>query len=93
MIEHPAAQVRPAASHGVLCGAAPAPSGCGRRIRRTRGVSEIVTGYGMTECGGAMTLTLPEDPLELTSTTVGQPKWAGVAGVADHGGALTVYAR
>ena len=38
---------------------------------------EIVTGYGMTECGGAMTLTRPEDPLHLTSETVGRPKMAG----------------
>jgi fatty-acyl-CoA synthase len=35
----------------------------------------------MTECGGAMTLTLPEDDLILSSTTVGRPKDAGVAGL------------
>jgi fatty-acyl-CoA synthase len=34
----------------------------------------------MTECGGAMTLTRPEDSLELTSSTVGRPKAAGAAG-------------
>lgn len=35
----------------------------------------------MTECGRAMTLTLPEDPLEVLSDTVGRPKMAGAAGV------------
>ena len=74
----------------ILCGSAPAPVWLWRQIEKDFGVSEIVTGYGMTECGGAMTLTLPEDPLELTSETVGRPKLAGSAGVAETG-ALTVY--
>ncbi len=74
----------------ILCGSAPAPVWLWRQIEKDFGVSEIVTGYGMTECGGAMTLTLPEDPLELTSETVGRPKLAGSAGV-DETGALTVY--
>ena len=74
----------------MLCGSAPAPVWLWRQIERDFGISEIVTGYGMTECGGAMTLTLPEDPLELTSETVGRPKLAGAAGV-DETGALTVY--
>ncbi|MUL67882.1 acyl--CoA ligase [Mycobacterium sp. CBMA 234] len=65
----------------ILCGSAPAPMWLWQHIERDFGVSEIVTGYGMTECGGAMTLTLPEDELSLTSDTVGRPKMAGVAGV------------
>jgi fatty-acyl-CoA synthase len=68
--------------NAVLCGSAPAPVWLWEQVRKDFGVSEIVTGYGMTECGGAMTLTLPEDPLELTSTTVGRPKMAGAAAVA-----------
>jgi fatty-acyl-CoA synthase len=65
----------------ILCGSAPAPIRLWERVEREFGVSEIVTGYGMTECGGAMTLTLPEDQLSLTSHTVGRPKLAGAAGV------------
>lgn len=65
----------------ILCGSAPAPVWLWEQVEADFGVSEIVTGYGMTECGGAMTLTLPEDDLELTSTTVGRPKLAGSAGV------------
>lgn len=74
----------------ILCGSAPAPVWLWEQVERDFGVSEIVTGYGMTECGGAMTLTLPEDDLVLTSTTVGRPKLAGSAGVAGHG-TLCVY--
>ncbi|MFT4263840.1 MAG: class I adenylate-forming enzyme family protein [Nocardioides sp.] len=74
----------------ILCGSAPAPVWLWQRVEQLFGVSEIVTGYGMTECGGAMTLTLPEDALELTSTTVGRPKRAGSAGVPGSGD-LTVY--
>jgi fatty-acyl-CoA synthase len=65
----------------MLCGSAPAPVWLWEQVRRDFGVTEIVTGYGMTECGGAMTLTRPEDPLELTSHTVGRPKMAGAASV------------
>lgn len=75
----------------VLSGAAPGPIWLWEKVEKELGASEIVTGYGMTECGGAMTLTLPDDPYEITSATVGQAKWAGVAGVPDHHGALTVY--
>ena len=65
----------------MLCGSAPAPIWLWKQIEADFGVTEIVTGYGMTESGGAMTMTRPEDPLELTSTTAGPPKMAGCAGI------------
>jgi fatty-acyl-CoA synthase len=74
----------------ILCGSAPAPIWLWRRISEDFGVSEIVTGYGMTECGGCMTLTRPEDPLELTSETAGKPKMAGAASIPGTD-ALVVY--
>lgn len=74
----------------ILCGSAPAPIWLWQKIEEDFGVSEIVTGYGMTEAGGAMTLTRPEDPLPLTSETVGKPKLAGAAGVTGSD-ALVVY--
>jgi fatty-acyl-CoA synthase len=74
----------------ILCGSAPAPMWLWRQIEDGFGVSEIVTGYGMTECGGAMTLTRPEDPLHLTSETAGKPKMAGAASVPGSD-ALVVY--
>jgi fatty-acyl-CoA synthase len=75
--------------NAILCGSAPAPVWIWQKFRDDLGISEIVTGYGMTECGGAMTLTLPEDPLELSSTTVGRPKLADAAGLSD--GDLVAY--
>ena len=68
----------------ILCGSAPAPVWLWEKVEQDFGVSEIVTGYGMTECGGAMTLTFPEDELDLTSTTVGRIKIAGAASVEGH---------
>lgn len=65
----------------ILCGSAPAPLWLWTQIAEDFGVREIVTGYGMTECGGCMTLTRPEDPLHLTTETVGRPKLAGAASV------------
>jgi fatty-acyl-CoA synthase len=74
----------------ILSGAAPAPVWVWQKVRSELGISEITTGYGMTECGGAMTLTLPEDPLEFHASTVGRPKLAGAAGVPGSGD-LCVY--
>lgn len=74
----------------LLCGSAPAPGWLWPRIAEEFGVHEIVTGYGMTECGGAMTLTRPEDPLHVTTETAGRPKMAGAASVPGSD-ALVVY--
>lgn len=91
LLEHPErANYDLSSLNAILSGAAPAPVWLWERVRDELGVSEIVTGYGMTECGGAMTLTLPEDDLALTSETVGRPKLAGAAGVPDTD-ALTEY--
>ena len=76
--------------NAILCGSAPAPIWLWRRIEEDFGISEIVTGYGMTECGGAMTLTRPEDSQYLTSETAGKPKMAGAASVPGTD-ALVVY--
>ncbi len=82
MLEHPARGNYDLSSlTAILCGSAPAPTWLWKQIEADLGVSEIVTGYGMTESGGAVTLTRPEDPLERTSDTVGRPKMAGPAGI------------
>jgi fatty-acyl-CoA synthase len=89
--EHPARSDYDLSSlTAILCGSAPAPIWLWERIAADFGVNEIVTGYGMTECGGAMTLTRPENPLELTANTVGRPKMAGPAGIPDTD-ALALY--
>ncbi len=91
MVESPARDRYDLTSlRAILCGSAPAPVWLWRQVSRDFGVEEIVTGYGMTESGGAMTLTLPEGPLEELSDTVGRPKMAGVAGVPGAD-ALVIY--
>ena len=91
MVESPARHEFDLSSlRAALCGSAPAPIRLWQQLREELGVSEIVTGYGMTECGGAMTLTLPEDPPSRCAETVGRPKLAGAAGV-DGTDALVVY--
>jgi fatty-acyl-CoA synthase len=67
--------------NAILCGSAPAPIWLWPQIADDFDVHEIVTGYGMTESGGAMTLTRPEDSLHLTTETAGRPKMAGAASV------------
>jgi fatty-acyl-CoA synthase len=90
LLEHEDRKTRDLGSlFAILSGAAPAPVWLWERVRTELGVTDITTGYGMTECGGAMTMTLPEDPLELQSATVGRPKLAGPAGLAS--GDLTEY--
>jgi fatty-acyl-CoA synthase len=92
LLEHPARTRHDLSSlFAILSGAAPAPVWLWERVRADLGVTEITTGYGMTEAGGAMTMTRPEDAVELHSTTVGAPKMAAAAGLADHGGALCHY--
>jgi fatty-acyl-CoA synthase len=93
LLEHPDRHTRDLSSlDAILCGAAPAPTWVWERAATELGITEVTTGYGMTECGGSMVLTLPEDPLERHTTTVGRVKMAGAAGLPDHGGALCVYA-
>jgi fatty-acyl-CoA synthase len=80
MVEDPARSRYDLSSlDAILCGSAPAPIWLWTQIAEDFGVREIVTGYGMTECGGCMTLTRPEDSLHLTTETVGRPKLAGAA--------------
>ncbi|MCK9249519.1 MAG: AMP-binding protein [Solirubrobacteraceae bacterium] len=92
LLEHPERDAYDYASLvSILSGAAPAPVWLWEQVEQAFDVTEIVTGYGMTETGGAMTMTLPEDERTLTSETVGRPKLAGSAGLPDEGGALTHY--
>jgi len=86
LLEHPDRRTRDLTSLlAVLSGAAPAPVWLWEKIRDELGVTEMTTGYGMTECGGAMTMSLPEDGLERHSATVGRVKMAGVAGLPGSG--------
>ncbi len=86
LLEHPDRLTRDLSSlRAILSGAAPAPTWVWDRARTELGITEVTTGYGMTECGGATTLTLPEDPIEMHTSTVGITKLAGVAAVGYEG--------
>ncbi|NKQ54193.1 AMP-binding protein [Amycolatopsis sp. K13G38] len=86
LLEHPRrAEFDLSSAFAMLSGAAPAPVWLWERVRDELGICEITTGYGMTECGGAMTLTLPEDSSARTAETVGKPKFAGPAGLPGSG--------
>lgn len=92
LLEHTDRRERDLGSlRALLSGAAPAPAWLWERVQEELGVSEMTTGYGMTECGGAMTLTLPEDPIERHAETVGRPKLADAAGLGTRGGDLVEY--
>jgi fatty-acyl-CoA synthase len=92
LLEHPDRKVRDLSSvFAILSGAAPAPVWLWQKVQEELGITEITTGYGMTECGGAMTMSLPEDPLERHSATVGRVKMAGAAGMPEYGNEICRY--
>ena len=55
------------------------------------GVSEITTGYGMTEVTASSTVTRPDDPFERLLTTNGRMRDAGIAGDPDIDRRLVDY--
>ncbi len=56
-----------------IMGGAQCPMGVMKRVVEEMGVREIVIGYGQTEASSWITMTLPDDPLELRVSTVGKP--------------------
>lgn len=70
--------------------AAPAPVWLWERSIRVFGVSELLTGYGMTESGAGITMTRPEDSLATVAGTVGQVKLAGASGCGEDPGLLGI---
>jgi fatty-acyl-CoA synthase len=77
--------------HAVMSAAAACPARLWRQLVDTLGVTELVTGYGMTETSAATTFTLPGDAIELLVETVGRPKPGGVAGDPALGGMVSSY--
>jgi fatty-acyl-CoA synthase len=78
--------------HAVMSAAATCPARLWRELVERLGVTELVTGYGMTETSAATTFTLPGDPIDVMVDTVGRPKAGGVAGDPALGGVLATYA-
>ena len=78
--------------HAVMSAAATCPARLWHQLVERLGVTELVTGYGMTETSAATTFTLPGDPIDVMVETVGRPKPGGVAGDPALGGLLAAYA-
>jgi fatty-acyl-CoA synthase len=77
--------------HAVMSAAAVCPARLWRQLVERLGVTELVTGYGMTETSAATTFTMPGDPIDVMVETVGRPKSGGVAGDPVLGGLLAHY--
>jgi HIP---CoA ligase len=56
----------------VSTGAAVVPIELVRRLKTEVGVDQVATGYGLTECCGVATETIPSDPLEVVANTAGR---------------------
>jgi fatty-acyl-CoA synthase len=54
-------------------GGAPCPIQLMRRLVEDIGVSDITVGYGITETSSWITMTRPNDPIELRVSTIGMP--------------------
>lgn len=57
---------------GIMAGA-PCPVELMKRVMEDMHLTRITIGYGMTETGPLSTQTLPDDPVELRTGTVGRP--------------------
>ncbi len=74
MMEHP--QYAPANLRSLrtgIMGGAQCPLEVMKKIVEEMGVREIILGYGQTEASSWITMTRPDDPLELRVSTVGRP--------------------
>ncbi len=74
LLDHPEFKSKRLASvkKGVV-GGAPCPMELMKRIVQGVGVSNIAVGYGITETSSWITMTHPDDSLELRSSTIGTP--------------------
>jgi fatty-acyl-CoA synthase len=74
LLEHPGFQKREwrTVQKGTI-GGAPCPMELMRRLVEDIGVSSITVGYGITETSSWITMTHPNDPIELRVSTIGMP--------------------
>ena len=57
---------------GGIMGGAPCPMEVMKKVVEQMGVAEILVGYGQTEASSWVTLTRPDDPLEVRVSTIGR---------------------
>jgi len=92
VIEHPAMADHDLSSlFACLSGAAATPAWVWRKMAEGLGLTELITGYGMTELTAATVLTNPDGPLDLMAEVVGRVVDGGVAGIPELGGLVAEY--
>lgn len=79
------------ALHAVYCSAAVCPAWVWPSIRKYLGVSDLITGYGMTEVCGASMQTAPDDGDDILETRVGKILPGGCSGFPEFGGHQIAY--
>jgi fatty-acyl-CoA synthase len=86
LIDHPQFQKSDwtSLSRGII-GGAPCPMELMRRILEDIGVSEITVAYGITEASSWITMTHPQDPIELRVSTIGTPLACNEVKIIDPG--------
>jgi acyl-CoA synthetase (AMP-forming)/AMP-acid ligase II len=67
-----------------VTGAATVPVEVVRRMREDLGIATVVTGYGLTETTGTVSMCRHDDPPEVVATTVGRPLAGVSVRVADE---------
>jgi HIP---CoA ligase len=70
-----------------VTGAASVPVDLVRRMREDLGFASVVTGYGLTETTGTVSMCRHDDPVELIATTSGRPIPGMEVRVVDRAGA------
>lgn len=92
VIEHPAVGDHDLTSFfSCLSAAAATPRWVWQRMIEGLGLTELITGYGMTELSAATTLTDPDGTLDQLTDTVGRIINGGAAGIAEIGGLVAEY--
>jgi fatty-acyl-CoA synthase len=74
LLDHPEFKIKRWASvkRGII-GGAPCPMELMKRIVQGVGISNIAVAYGITEASSWITMTHPDDPLEVRASTIGTP--------------------
>jgi fatty-acyl-CoA synthase len=92
LVEHPQRHEFDLGSlYAVMSASSTAPVRLWEALRAEFAISEVVTAYGQTETAASTTYTMPDDPVEFASETVGRAKPGGAAGLEELGGRVTQY--
>jgi len=70
----------------VFCAAASAPLPLWKKAKEILRLEEVATGYGLTEAGGAISLSYPDDSEELAASRVGRMMLPNCSGLPEFGG-------